>query len=239
MINRIAVINKSTFVNNANVALMTTACNTQLSRDVAPAWGKSIIPVTFYTDERNVPVGSAKIFIFDNADQEGALGYHTETMQGQVFGKIFARTIMQYGFPVLYNAQSRTSITVSSVLSHEVIELFVNPYVQLWADGPSTVNGNLYSFEACDAVESNIYQITVSGKPNVTVSVSNFVYPEYFDTASPNGTKLDYMNLLRTPFTMSSGGYMAIRDASDNITEIFGDKYPQQLKLMKLSESRS
>jgi hypothetical protein len=234
MINRIAIINKSTYINNTNANLMTTACNTQLSRDVAPAWGKGAIPVTFYSDERYVPSGAAKIYIFDNADQEGALGYHTETMQGQVFGKVFAKTIIQYGFPILYNTQNRTSITVSSVLSHEVIELLINPYVQLWADGPSTVNGNLYSFEACDAVESNVYQITVSGKPNVTVSVSNFLYPEYFDTASPNGTKLDYMNLLRNPFSMTSGGYMVIRDASNNITEIFGDKYPPELKLMKL-----
>jgi len=231
MINRIAILNKSTSISNTDVSSMTNVCNTQITRDVAPAWGRAPIPVAFYTNENSVPAGSAKIYIFDNADQAGALGYHTETMSGQVFGKVFAKTITNARYPVLYSGINRNSITVSSVLSHEVIELFVNPYVNLWADGPTIPQGNLYSYEACDAVEADVYQITISAKPNnIVVSVSNFLYPEYFDTASPSGTKLDYMGKISSPFSISLNGYQIVRNASNVESAIYGATYPEILK---------
>jgi len=234
MIKQIAIINKSTVVTNADVTSMANVCNTQITRDVAPAWGRSPIPVAFYSNENLVPSTAAKIYIFDNADQAGALGYHTETMSGVVFGKVFAKTIKDYGLPTLYKANAQKSITISSVLSHEVIELFVNPYVNLWSDGPQISQGNEYSYEACDAVEGDVYQITITAKPsNIIVSVSNFLYPEYFDTASPSTVKLDYLGLIKTPFTMTSNGYMVVRSTSGNETAIYGATYPRILKNIK------
>jgi len=239
MIKQIAIINKSTIVNSADLAKMVGACNIQISRDVAPAWGRQAVPVISYgTVDAGIPAGSAKIYIFDNADQAGALGYHTETMGGQVFGKIFAKTITDYGLPIIYDGSRRNSITVSSVLSHEVVETFVNPYVNLWSDGPTVAQGNEYVFEACDPVEGDSYQISITtGTTQKTltslVSVSDFVYPEYFDTASPTGTKLDYLSKLRQPFTISVNGYTVVRNASGTETPIYGATLPPILKLLK------
>lgn len=227
MFKNIAVINKATVLTSGDVAKMVTACNTQVSRDVAPVWGRTTIPVRLYSSESLIPRNSAIIYLLNNADQAGALGYHTETWGGQVFGKVFAQTIMNYGLKPIYDGNN---ITVSSVLSHEVLELMFNPYVDLWADGPVIdTDKNEYAYEVCDPVEADIYSITVSKSP---VAVSNFVYPEWFDIASPSGTKFDYLNKLTAPYTMTENGYMVVRGNSGNETAVFGSKYPLALKKM-------
>lgn len=231
MIKRIAIINKSKAVSNDNVNRMTFACNLQLSRDVAPAWGKMAIPVTFYTSESLVPAGSAKIFIFDNADNSGSLGYHGKTVDGLVFGKVFAKTIIDYGFQTL----TSNTITVSSVLSHEVIEIFCNPYVSLWADGTPILEGSQYAFEVCDPVQADAYKVSIKltkQSPSVIINVSNFIYPEYFNTSSPVGTKLDQMGLIKKPFTITKNGYMIVRNRPGTETALFGSTYPEILKIL-------
>jgi len=233
MFKNIAIINKSTVVSASDASKMVAACNTQISRDVAPAWGRSPIPVNFYANESQVPAGSAIIYILNYSDAEGALGYHTETYSGKVYGTVFAKELTDYGLPVLYNPKDRNGLTVSTVLSHEVIELFNNPYVNLWADGTSIAQGSEYAFEACDAVEANTYQISVAAKPVVQVSVSNFLYPEWFDTATVRGRRVDHMGLLSAPFTMTQYGYMIVRQGPGTETAIYGAKYPQILKDLK------
>ena len=225
MFNNIAVINNSTVLSTLEVTRMVSACNTQVNRDVAPVWGRTALPVRLYNSVRLVPKNSAIIYIVNDADHAGALGYHTETWGGQVFGKVFARTIMNYGLKPLFDG---AKVTVSSVLSHEVLELMFNPYVSLWADGPVIdTDKNEYAYEVCDPVEADMYTITVASSK---VSVSNFVYPEWFDIATPAGTKLDYLNKLTAPYTMTPNGYMVVRGNSGNETAIFGDKYPIALK---------
>ena len=259
MIKRIAIINKSTVVSNTDAANIAAACDIQISRDVAPAYSRLPVPVTFYASENSVPVGSAKLYLFDNADQAGALGYHDETMGGVVYAKVFAKTIANYGLPIVYDPSHKTRITVSTVVSHEALELFCDPYVDLWADGTTIAQGSEYAYEVCDPVEADVYQIKTttgavptkisnifskfgnipaSAATGVTVSVSNFVYPEYFDTATPKGTKIDYMGLLKTPYTMTPNGYLIVRQSGGVISEIFGASYPEFLKEYHKGESR-
>jgi hypothetical protein len=228
VLKRIAIINKSTVVSNDDVNKMTFACNLQLSRDVAPIWGRVSIPVTFYTSESLVPAGSAKIFIFDNTDHRSFLGYHS-VKDGVVIGKVFAKTIMDYGLQTL----TSNTITVSTVLSHEVIELFCNPYVSLWSDGTPILEGSQYAVETCNAVQTDFYKVSIEltpKGPTTIVNVSNFLYPEYFNISSPVGTKLDQMGLLKTPFTITKNGYMIVRNAPGTEISIFGSNYPEILK---------
>jgi hypothetical protein len=228
MFKRISVINCSTVVPASEATKMVAACNIQLSRDVAGPWGRSTVPVTFYPKRNLAPAESAKIFIYDDSDQAGALGYHTVS-GNQVWGTVFAKTILDYGCPMLYKASDKSNLTISSVLSHEVIELLVNPYVELWSEGPAINEGSEYAFEACDPVEADVYQITLPNSQGI-VSVSNFVYPEYFNSSSATGTKLDYLNLLKRPFSMTNNGYMIVRSAPGSETAIYGAKYPEVLK---------
>ena len=230
MIKGIAIINKSTVVSSSDAAKIAAACNLQITRDVAPLWGRSVAGVTYYASESSVPASSAKLYIFDNTDQAGALGYHDETMAGQVYAKVFAKTIIGYGCPILFDSRRPSQVTVSSVVSHEAIELFCNPYVDLWADGTPIPQGSEYAYEACDAVEANVYTVTFAlNGANVTASVSNFLTPEYFDTATPKGVKMDYMNLIKTPFTMTPNGYMIVRNGPGTETAIYGAAFPKFL----------
>ena len=231
MIKRIAVINYSNVISQADVSKMVAACNTQLTRDVAGPWGKAPVPVILYAKSNLIPANSAKIFIYDNTDQAGALGYHTIS-GNEVWGAIFAKTILEYGCPVLFKTNDKSSLTISSVLSHEVIELYINPYIKLWAEGPVINEGSEYAFEACDPVEADVYQIKLPNNQG-NVSVSNFVYPEYFNDSSAPGTKFDHLNLLKNPFTMTANGYMIVRSAPGSETAIYGAKHPDLLKKLK------
>lgn len=211
----IAVVNQSKRLTNAEVAIMTEACNVQVYRHAAPAWGKLPMHVGFYLAETMVPKDADPIVIFDSPDEADALGYHSETPDGKVYGKVFVD-------PVLDNrgAVMKGGLSVSAVLSHEVLEQFVDPDCNLWADGG---DGKLYAIEVADPVEADAYTITVAGKK---VAVSNFVFPEWFDKENRPGARFDYMKVLKKPFTMSKGGYMIVMRAGKE-ESVFAAKYPK------------
>ena len=77
--------------------------------------------------------------------------------------------------------------------------MFIDPACNLWA-----VNGQgpAYSLEVCDPVEAPAYPVPVNG---VSVSVSNFVFPSWFD---PQGTApFDKKGQVTAAFTIAPGGY--------------------------------
>lgn len=236
MVKRIAIVNKSTVISAADASKIAIACNIQISRDYCPAWSRTAVPVTLYQSESAVPSDATIVYLLDNSDVDGALGYHDELSNGKVYAKVFAKTTMKYGCPAVYDAKKAKMITVSSVVSHEILEILGNQYCDLWADGPSIAEGNQYAYELCDPVEADVYTVAVGSYPGTPVSVSNFVYPEYFDTATPKGTQLDQMKTLTKPYTMSKNGYLIVRNASYQISEIFGSTYPDFLKESKSEE---
>lgn len=219
----LAVLNKSKLVSDADALLMTIACDIQLRRDVAPAWGMTPFDVKFYTGKP--PAKALKLVIFDDADQADALGYHSDGPDGYPYGRVFTK-------PVL-NAEGKAVSgpgSVASVLSHEVIELFGDPECNRWADG---LDGNSYAFELCDPVEGDTYDIMAT---NRKVSVSNFVLPAWFDQNPPKGSQFDFLGLLKKPFTMTKGGYVVYRsygkekDSFARLNLQYGAKYPEWKK---------
>lgn len=106
--------------------------------------------------------------------------------------------------------------SVSSVLSHEVLEMFIDPNCNLWAnDG----HGKAYSFEVCDPVEAPTY--VVNG-----VSVSNFVTPAWFDPLSDHATaQYDKLGNLKAPFSILKGGYV-VYEAAGAEHQQYGDDFP-------------
>jgi hypothetical protein len=140
----IAILNQSTVVANADVATMTEAIATQIQFDVAPAWDRAPAAVVFYPDPTAVPAGVYGIAIVDTIpDQpQGVLGLHTEAQAAQMSGVVAAQ-------PELGNGGKATTgdWSVSSTLSHEVLETFIDPNCNLWA---SDGQGSVYSLEVCD-----------------------------------------------------------------------------------------
>jgi hypothetical protein len=211
-------------VTDADVALMVRAVAHQVRYDVAPAWGSKTASVVFLPKGAAVPAGSYAIGVYDTADQADALGYHSEEADGTVYGKVFAAPVLDHGGTVLEG-----ELSVSAVLSHEVLETFVDPHVQLWA---SDGGDGLYAYEACDAVEDGAYTVRVGGKK---VSVSNFVLPAYFDAQAPAGTRVDYLSQLSRPFEISKGGYaVKITLGKDTkVDQVFGETVPAWKKESK------
>jgi hypothetical protein len=215
----IAILNQSTLVSNADAAAMTEAAAAQVRFDAAPIWDRAPAAVVFYTDPSAVPAAAHGIAIVDTIQNQpqGVLGFHTEDQGGKLWGVVAAK-------PELDNDAKVTTgdWSVSSVLSHEVLEMFIDPNCNLWAnDG----QGSAYSFEVCDPVEAPTY--TVKG-----VSVSNFVTPSWFDPLAAATAQFDKLGQLHAPFSILKGGYVAYESAGKE-QQKFGDQFPQWRREMK------
>lgn len=222
----ITVVNKSTRCTDADVRTMTRACATQVQKHAAPAWGQLPIPVVYAAHEEEAPPGAWVIAVLDDPDQADALGWHTESQGELIFGRVFAAPVLDNGGAVLTG-----SLSVSSVLSHEVLETLVDPHVNLWADNGE---GVLYAFEVADPVESDWYEITVPGAG--AVSVSNFVTPHWFDRQAGKHAQHDWLGNVTAPFQMTKGGYV-VTSRQGKIHQEFGGAYPAWRKHTKKADT--
>jgi hypothetical protein len=223
----ISVVNKSTLCTDAEVKAMVQAVAHQLRYDAAPLWGKSPSPVVYASTEADAQPGSWVIAVLDNADQadqSGALGWHTEDQGEAIYGRVFAGPVLDNGGDVLH-----AQLSVASVLSHEVLETFVDPNVNLWAD---MGNGRAVALEVGDPVEADSYTIAVRDHGDVTVS--NFVTPAWFDPQARAGAPLDYLNTVSSPFEMTKSGYM-ITLVEGKVNQVFGERYPEWRRATKAS----
>jgi len=180
------VVNHSSKLSISQLQTICNAVKIQLDRDGAPYWGS--------TAEFNFgpPVtGHAKLGVFDNADQPGALGWHDD-VNNQVTIEIF---------------YIGTLADVAVTISHEMLETIGDYNASTTVQGTDP-NGKACTFytENCDPVESDVYQIN-------GISVSDFATPAWFKLPQPAGTpdgRFDFMKKTTKPFELSRGGYMEI-----------------------------
>lgn len=222
----ISILNESTMATNAEVQLMVSALQVQFNLHAAPAWNQKPPIVQFYTDKTKVPNYAWVISILDNHDVANALGYH-DVNADQVDGFVFCQPVLSNGGVVLYDATNPQNVSISSVLSHEALECFIDRGANGFAD-----NGNIsYAFEVCDPVQGNSYAIKVNGS---NISMSDFIFPSWFfpGAKSPDNMPFNYMKTLKTPFTLDKGGYAIVRKAGV-ISQIFGEAIPDWVKKIK------
>lgn len=229
----IVVQNKSTLVNNDAVMTMTRACATQVRYHAAPAWKLQPVPVIYMNAGSDVPPGSWVISVLDDADQADALGWHTEDQGDVIYGRVFAKPVLDHGGDALTQP-----LSVASVLSHEVLETFVDPHVNLLADD---TKGTAYALEVGDPVESDSYTISIRPRGQtlaVPVTVSNFALPAWFDPLATSGP-YDYMGKVTKPFQMTSGGYVVYLKEGQ-WQQKTGESYPAwKLQTKKSDTSRT
>lgn len=212
----IAVCNLSTVVSHLDAMRMSSACAFQLKNHVRPAWDGPEVAVSFVTDASHIMPGAEPVYILDNADQQGALGYHAVDASGRPYGKVFAKTVLDNGGVTMHGP-----LSVAVTLSHELCELYGDPSADAWA--LNRADGKSYALELCDAVENDSYEI-------FDCSVSNFLLPAFFNLP---GKGLDYLNLCKTPFETRSGGYQIVKDKSGNISQVFAADYLEWKKALK------
>jgi hypothetical protein len=221
----IAILNQATRVTSDDVATMTRAIASQVRLDAAPLWDRIPAAVVYFDKASTVPPNAHVITVVDTIDDQpkGVLGYHTEDRGGRLWGIVAVGPELDAGGKPLTGDWS-----VSSVLSHEVLEMFIDPNCNLWSadDG-----GKVYSFEVCDPVEAPTY--AVSG-----VSVSNFVTPAWFDplASRKRRTQFDKLGLLSRPFSLLKGGYV-VYASEGKPHQTFGAEFPTWRKDMKLGRA--
>jgi hypothetical protein len=113
---KIAVVNYSSQVSDAQIAAIVPALHGQVRSDFAPIWGVEAAVAAAGPDQ--VTADQWMMGIFDNADQADALGYHDLTPAGQPVMKVFATPTLQNGDQV------------STVMSHELLETFADPWIE-------------------------------------------------------------------------------------------------------------
>jgi hypothetical protein len=153
---------------------------------VAPVWGT---PAKLVKSTDFVKNAWAIVFL-DTADQPGALAYHDLTPDGLPISKVFVKTTLD----------DNQLVAVST--SHELVEMLVDPAINMWTTGPGS--GTMYAYESADPVEE--LSFTVNG-----IDMSDFVYPAYFEVfRKPKSVKFDHLNKVTKPFQILHGGYQII-----------------------------
>jgi hypothetical protein len=191
---KIAVINASTTLSDADVRAVVPALQAQVRRDFAPAWGVDA-DLAFVPKGGTAAPGAWWLVVLDTSDAPGALGYHDLTPEGLPLGKVFAETDRKLGL--------RWTVTAS----HELLEMLVDPNVNLtvFIETGSTT-GTLYAYEVCDACEADEFGYSIEG-----VMVSDFVYPAWFESFRKKGsTRFDHREKIQEPFGLLRGGYIGV-----------------------------
>jgi hypothetical protein len=124
----------------------------------------------------------------------------------------------------------------TEALSHEVFETQGDPGTAEVVVDPRT--GWKWPRENSDSVQANDngQRLPVDvGDGLPPIYTANSVLPAYFDPATPAGTKLDYLGVLKTPFSIGPYGYSAIDKGDGSPVDVFGPDFgaamlkPEQL----------
>jgi hypothetical protein len=199
----------------------TIACFNKAKTPLGVDFGKLCEALQAFLDEHFIPVwgtpakvvktagflkGAWAMAFLDDADVQGALGYHDLTPDGFPFSKIFVRTTVGAG--------QKVSVTAC----HELAEMLVDPAINLCA---SDQKGAIYAYESCDAVEE--LEFPVKG-----VAMSDFVYPAWFEGfRKPRSAQFDHLKKVKKPFEILKGGYMSVfKDG--RWSQIFGSPAKRQ-----------
>src|SRR5215831_6959175 len=152
----IACFNKATTQLGLDLDALIAAMQAYIANNVAPVWGT---PANLVKTTDFQPGAWAMVFL-DDADQAGALAYHDLTPDGLPISKVFVKTTLE------------DNALVSVSASHELVEMLVDPAINLMTTGPNPKL--VYAYESADPVEE--LSFPVNGIP-----MTDFIYPAYFE----------------------------------------------------------
>jgi hypothetical protein len=215
----IAVFNKATTPLGLDLDAFVAALQKFVVDCVVPVWGT---PATLIRTN-DFQVGKWAMVFLDTADAPGALAYHDLTPDGFPLAKVFVKTILD----------AKSSLSVAA--SHELVEMLVDPAINLWTVGPT--NGTFYAYESADPVEESFFSLD-------RFDMTDFVYPSYFEGFRKAGsTQFDYLRKVNRPFQLLAGGYQIVFKNGKE-TQIYGSKakakrFRKEDRLGHRSESRA
>ena len=134
--------------------------------------------------------------------------------------------------------------TIAGALFHELVEALMDPTVNSWwqngsalnvnhADGSVTQSGTTFSngttfccAEVADPTQQNFVVIKCGSED---IAFSDFIFPAWKilqNTAGP----FNYINTLKTPFTVDVGGYVVILGSDGSSQQVFSKAMAGWLK---------
>jgi hypothetical protein len=184
----IVVFNKATTPLGVDLAALVAALQGYVTDHVVPVWST---PARLTLGQGFKPGAWGFVFL-DTADAPGALAYHDLTPDGFPLSKVFVKTIADNG----------SSLSVAA--SHELVEMLVDPAINLLSAGPDPKAA--YAYEAADPCEADELAFDVNG-----FKMSDFIYPSYFESfRKPNSTRFDHQGKVTKPFQILRGGYQIV-----------------------------
>jgi hypothetical protein len=211
MIPLVSNVNRSSLIDDQELPHVVSAIQRQVTMHMAPVWN---CPARLHSVRRSevMPTGSWPMLLQDDVDVDGALGYHDdEDTPGGIVG---IKTSMDDG------------ISWSSVLSHEVGELLVDPWAMLAYED----DGRFWALEICDPVEGTSYEIN-------GVEVSNFVLPSWFRSGAAG--PYDHLGVLTSPLSLAPGGYAMYREGGGGWQQINADHVRHSKRLARPGSRRA
>jgi hypothetical protein len=194
---KIACFNKAATPLGVDFDALIAAMQVFVDQYVAPVWGT---PARLMKSTNFVKGAWAMVFL-DNADEPGALAYHDLTPDGLPQSKVFVKTTLE----------NKDLVSVSA--SHELVEMLVDPAINMMTTGPDPKT--IYAYESADPVEELSFR--VNGIP-----MTDFVYPAYFEAFRKAGSaRFDQMKKVKRPFQILAGGYQSIFK-NGKWSEVFG-----------------
>lgn len=188
----IVVVNDSTLLPQGEAQKIVSAVQTQIARDFAPVY-KQTARVTLAEKGAAISDAAWRLYLFDDAPGV-LLGFHTTSATGVPQARVYV------------NKAVRDNQPVSVVVSHEVLEMLANPYVNktyLVEDGDDVT---AFMYEVSDAVQNAKCGYDIGG-----VKVSDFVYPAWFDRYSAqNQKKFSHNDCVTRPLEIANRGYMPV-----------------------------
>lgn len=202
----ISIVNFSLLKDDA-VQTAIRAVNRQIQEDFAPIWGTvwdlRLHGSSFNPDDIDSLVeefvqGEAVLYLVDEGHLPGAAGYHA--LNGRE---------IPYGFVFITDTNNWTV-----TLSHEALELIIDPTVNVLVPGPDPRPGQqantvLHAYEVCDAVERTSYEID-------GVRVSNFITQQWFFPDDAPATRNDFLGVGVPSFGATHNSHLAFYDLAAN-----------------------
>ena len=214
----ISVVNFSRKKSDLEVQEALRVINRQIAEDFAPYWHRSGElrlegRASHAPDQDHIHElrGDAILYLQDEVGSVDALGYHDIGLRG-----------VPYGFVFLDLAEKLDGGKWTVTLSHEALEMLVDPEANLLVRGPHPEDSTRqvhHWYEVCDAVQAEHYEI--DGIP-----VSNFVLPLYFTEGNEKGSRNDFIGAKRgrgelASFSVGPGGYVGFYDPETGDHETF------------------
>ena len=199
----IACFNKATIALEVDFDALIAAMQVYVNEYVVPIWATpaNLVKTTGFKK------GAWAIVFLDNADQPGALAYHDLTPDGLPQSKVFVKTTLD----------DNELVSVSA--SHELVEMLVDPAINLMTTGPDPKL--VYAYESADPVEA--LSFPVNG-----IQMSDFIYPAYFeDFHKPGSVHFDQLHKIKKPFQILAGGYQIIF-RNGKWSQVYGSKTKQK-----------